>query len=61
MGAVKIMHTVEELATPINGYKYNVKEEISLDGGKTYIYAGNGRFFKTLNEAIDYVIEEASK
>ena len=36
-------------------YKYNVEEWMSLDNGETYLYAGNGRFCKTLEEVENYI------
>lgn len=59
----KVQHEVEveELATPVHGYKYNVREKISTDGGETFYYVGMGRFCKTLGEAIDISVEKSSE
>lgn len=45
---------IEKLYQPVHGYKYNVQIETSTDGGKTYLYCGNGRYFKTFEEAENY-------
>lgn len=37
--------------------KYNVQVLTSVDNGKTYWYAGNGRFCNTLEEVKDYIRE----
>lgn len=39
---------------PVNGYKYNAEIFTSLDGGKTFWYTGNGKFFRTRKEAVAY-------
>lgn len=45
---------IEMLGQPVHGYKYNVQIETSTDGGKTFLYCGNGRYFKTFEEAENY-------
>lgn len=49
-------YTIE---TTENGteYKYNVKIFTSMDGGRTFYYAGNGKYFKTMKEAENYIKE----
>lgn len=45
---------IEKLDQPVHGYRYNVQIETSTDGGKNFLYSGNGRYFKTLEEAENY-------
>lgn len=45
---------VEKLDQRVHGYRYNVRIETSTDGGKTFYYCGNGRYFKTFEEAENY-------
>lgn len=45
---------IEKLDQPVHGYRYNVQIETSADKGKTFLYCGNGRYFKTLEEAENY-------
>lgn len=53
---MKIMRktTIDELAYPVQCYKYFVKIWISVDGGENYAYCGLGKFFKTEQEAQEY-------
>lgn len=50
------MHKVriKKLRLPVDDYRYTVDVLTSIDGGKTYWYAGNGRYCKTKKEAEDY-------
>ena len=52
--------TIDKLAFPVNGYRYNVKIWISVDGGENYAYCGLGKYFKTEQQAQEYAasIEE---
>ena len=53
---MKIMRkaTIDELAFPIDGYRYSVKIWISVDGGENYAYCGLGKYFKTEQQAQEY-------
>lgn len=51
MNNVKRKVTIDKLNLPVDNYNYDVKLLTSIDGGKTYYYAGFGRFAKTLKEA----------
>lgn len=51
-------YTIEQ--TGLDCYPFNVKVHTSVDGGRTYHYAGVGQFFKTLDEALRYVYERDS-
>ncbi len=42
-------------------YRYDVKQLISVDGGNSFYYAGNGKFCKTLEEARDFVKSKLSE
>lgn len=42
------------LASPIQGYRYSVQLLTSVDGGKTFYYCGNGRYFRELRQAVQY-------
>lgn len=48
---------IEKLSFPVDGYNYNVMEWRSVDGGKTFLYCGYGKFCKTLEEAEQYANE----
>ena len=45
---------LEQLHFPVDGYLYIVKTLTSVDGGKTFWYSGNSKYFKTEAEALDY-------
>lgn len=51
MDNVKRKVTIDKLNLPVDNYNYDVKLLTSIDSGKTYCYAGFGRFAKTLKEA----------
>ena len=56
MIAVVKKYRVEKLYFPVdNVYLYNVQELTSVDGGQTFWYCGFGKFFRTLEEANEYV------
>lgn len=56
MIAVIKKYRVEKLHFPVdNVYLYNVQELTSVDGGNTFWYCGFGKFFRTLEEANEYV------
>ena len=42
---------INKLRFPIEGYSYNVQIETSVDGGRNFYYCGNGRYFRTEEEA----------
>lgn len=46
---------IKELHFPVDGYLYDVQVLVSVDGGKSYYYCGNGKFCKTLAEAQAYI------
>lgn len=52
--------TIEKLESPRFGFAYNVQIWVSVDGGKTFGYAGNGRFCRTLEEAREYAASSAA-
>lgn len=45
---------LEQLHFPVDGYLYIVKTLTSVDGGKTFWYCGNSKYFKSKSEAMDY-------
>lgn len=45
---------VETLEIPYQGYRYNVQEWNSVDGGRTYFYSGIGKYFRLKSEAVKY-------
>lgn len=47
-------YSIEPLETPEHGYRYNVRELTSADGGQSFFYTGNGRFCRTKAEAQAY-------
>lgn len=49
--------------TYIDGYRYDALVKTSVDGGKSYLYCGIGKFCKTLKEAQGYkrTIEKVEK
>lgn len=56
--AVQHRYLLEELYAPVDGYRYLVRTETSVDGGNTFWYCGNSRYFKTEKEAISYKAEK---
>lgn len=42
---------IDKLYLPVDVYEYDVKLLTSIDSGKTYWYAGFGKFAKTIEEA----------
>lgn len=50
-------HSIEKFNLPVDGYNYIVKTSTSVDGGKTFYYCGNSRYFRTLEEAEAYKTE----
>jgi len=42
-------------------YPYNARILTSVDGGKNYYYCGNGRYCKTLEEAIKFIKSKATE
>ena len=52
---------IEKLNEPVGvNYSYNAKIFTSVDNGKTFHYCGNGKYFKTLEEAKKYKNEVES-
>ncbi len=47
-------YQLERLQFPVDGYLYTVKTISSVDGGQTFYYCGNSRYFKTEAEATAY-------
>ena len=47
-------YTLEKLYFPVDGYTHIVKMITSVDGGKTFYYAGNSRYFTGEDEAEQY-------
>ena len=55
---IKREYRVEELSYPLDGvYKYNVQVWTSVDGGKSYWYAGIGKYCRNKNEARKFIYE----
>ena len=52
---VKHKYEIEKPAFPVDGYNYNVKVLISIDGGENFYYCGIGKFCKTEEEAAEYI------
>lgn len=49
---------IEKLNFPIDGiYNYNAMIFKSIDGGKTFLHCGYGKYFATLKEAETYKAE----
>lgn len=59
MERVLYEYETEELIPPKYGHRYNVREKISIDGGKTYYYTGTGYYCKTLQEAIHIAVRKS--
>lgn len=51
-------YKLEALHFPVDGYLYLVKLITSIDGGKTFYYCGNSKYFKTEQEATAYMMEQ---
>ncbi len=47
-------YQLEALHFPVDGYLYIVKTIASVDGGQTFYYCGNSKYFKTEAEALEY-------
>lgn len=45
---------IHELHAPVNGYCFNVQVWRTADGGRTWYYSGEGRYFKTMAEVLAY-------
>lgn len=54
-------YQLEPLQMPTDGYCYLVKTITSVDGGKTFYYCGNSRYFKTQEEAAAYKAEREAQ
>ena len=46
-----------ELNFPVDGYRYNLQIETSVDGGETWYYGGSGRYFREATEASKHILE----
>lgn len=51
---VQYRYLVEPLAFPVDGYNYLVSTVTSVDGGRTFWYCGNSRYFRSKEEAEAY-------
>lgn len=51
-------YEVTPLHLPIEGYNFIVRTLTSVDGGQSYYYCGNSRYFKTEPEALAYKSEQ---
>lgn len=47
-------HKVNELFLPVDGYTHIVQTLISINGGQTFYYAGNSKYFRSEAEANQY-------
>ena len=45
---------IHELAFPVDGYRFNVQIWQSIDNGKTWYYAGQGKYFQTIQEVLNF-------
>ena len=54
---------IHPLNFSFEGYTVNAQIYTSVDGGKTFYYCGNGKYFKTLEEALLFKaeVEEVEK
>lgn len=50
-------YIIKKLDSPVFGYLFNVQELGSFNFGKTFGYYGNGKYFKTEEEAENYIKE----
>lgn len=50
-------YSYNKLYFPVDGYKYDLKVETSVDGGETWYYGGNGRYFREGAEIGKYIAE----
>lgn len=44
------MTKIEIIKTDNAEYPYNARIFVSVDGGSTWFYTGNGRFFRSIDE-----------
>lgn len=51
MNVIKKVH-IAKLNFPVEGYRWNVVILTSTDGGRTFWYAGNGKYAKSFPAAI---------
>lgn len=54
-------YELESLHFPVDGYLFLVKMITSVDGGKTFYYCGNSKYFKTREEAEDWKAEQEAE
>lgn len=47
-------YQVEALAYPVDGYTHMVKTLTSVDGGRSFYYCGNSRYFRAKQEAEEH-------
>lgn len=45
---------IRKLAFPVDGYRYNAQIWTSIDGGKTFWYAGIGKYTDSVESAENY-------
>ena len=48
---------IHELHFPVDGYNFNVQVWRSIDNGQTWWYAGEGKYFRTIQEVLTYQSE----
>lgn len=51
---IKRKYEISELSFPVDGYKWDAKVWLSVDGGDNYYYCGIGKYCKTKEEAEAY-------
>lgn len=51
-------YQLEPLRLPVDGYSFIVRTLTSIDGGRSFYYAGNSRYFRTEAEAAAYKAEQ---
>ena len=55
---IKREYKVEKMSYPLDGvYNYNVQVWVSVDGGKSYWYAGIGKYCRNKREVSRFIHE----
>lgn len=54
-------YQLERLHFPVDGYEFIVKTTTSVDGGQTFYYCGNSKYFRTATEAAAYIDQQEGK
>lgn len=44
-------YSIHEFYFPVDGYTHYVQESVSVDGGNTFYYCGNGKYCHNFEEA----------